>query len=42
LGKILLLFICLLPYWLVFFQVHSPWNHETYFVVIYIVISVFC
>lgn len=29
LGIILILFICLLPYWLVFFQVHYSWNNET-------------
>lgn len=28
LGIILILFICLLPYWLVFFQVHYSWNNE--------------
>jgi len=29
LGIILLLFICLLPYWLVFFQVYYLWKNET-------------
>ena len=28
LGIILVLFICLLPYWLVFFQVNFSWNNE--------------